>query len=166
MGDTIDIRTISASDAEAVASIYNYFITETIITFEEEPVSSSEIGLRIEKVRFDALPWLVAERSGEIVGYAYAGRWKERSAYRFSTEVTVYVKPGLEGDGIGSSLFNRLLVELRRSGSHVAIGVIALPNEASIALHEKFGFTKAAHYEEAGFKFDRWIDVGCWQLIL
>lgn len=166
MGETIDIRTISVSDAEAVAKIYNYFITETIVTFEEERVSSSEICRRIEKVRFDALPWFVAERSGEIAGYAYAGRWKERSAYRFSTEVSAYVKPGLEGQGIGTSLFSRLLIELRQSGLHVAIGVIALPNEASVALHEKYGFTKAAHFKEAGFKFDRWIDVGCWQLML
>ena len=166
MGETTDIRVISISDAEAVASIYNYFITETIITFEEERVSSSDICRRIEKVRSAALPWFVAERSGEIVGYAYASRWKERSAYRFATEVTAYVKPGLEGRGMGSSLFSRLLADLGRSGLHVAIGVIALPNEASIALHEKFGFTKAAHFKEAGFKFDRWIDVGCWQLML
>ena len=164
--EAITIQNVAASDAEAMAGIYTYFVTETIITFEEVCVSSSEMRRRIERVRSDALPWFVAEQSGEIAGYAYASKWKERSAYRFCVEVTVYVKPGLEGKGIGSKLFSRLLDDLRHRGVHVAIGVIALPNQASIALHEKFGFRKAAHFKEVGFKFNQWIDVGDWQLIL
>ena len=165
-GTEVVIRNIEEADAEAVAGIYNHYITETVITFEEEKVSSSEIDRRVQAVRSNFLPWLVAERSGDIVGYAYAGSWHGRSAYRFSTEVTVYIRPGLEGNGIGSRLYDQLLPLLRSRGMHTAVGVIALPNESSIALHEKFGFVKAAHFKEVGFKFNRWIDVGYWQCIL
>ena len=112
------------------------------------------------------MPWLVAERGGAVVGYAYATRWRPRRAYRFSAEVTVYVAGGLGGQGIGSRLYERLLPVLRERGVHAAMGGIALPNEGSIRLHEKFGFTKAAHFEQAGLKFGRWIDVGYWQLLL
>jgi L-amino acid N-acyltransferase YncA len=136
------------------------------VTFEEEPVAESEISRRMEEVRRARLPWLVAERSGAVVGYAYAAPWRPRRGYRFSAEVTVYVAPGEAGRGIGSLLYSDLFDELRKCGVHVALGGIALPNDASVALHEKFGFKKTAHLEEVGFKFDRWIDVGYWQRIL
>ena len=159
LSEEVNIRDIMAADAEAVAGIYNHYIKRTIITFEEESVSSQE-------TQSASLPWLVAEKAGEIVGYAYASKWKGRCAYRFSTEVTVYVTPDLAGYGIGSRLYNQLLPELREREIHAAIGGIALPNDVSIAFHEKFGFIKAAHFKEVGFKFNRWIDVGYWQRIL
>jgi L-amino acid N-acyltransferase YncA len=162
----ITVRTAASADAEAVAAIYNHFVLRTIVTFEEEPVGAAEIARRMDEVREASLPWLAAERAGEVVGYAYATAWRVRRGYRYSTEVTVYVAPGLGGLGIGSRLYADLISALEKRGIHTAIGGIALPNDPSVALHEKFGFKKVAHLEQVGVKFDRWIDVGYWQRIL
>jgi len=164
--DEVFVRDAVAADAEAMARIYNYYVNQTIVTFEEKAISSSEICQRLQEVQSSSLPWLVAKRGGKIVGYAYASRWKGRCAYRFSTEVTVYVAPVDTGHGIGSMLYGQLLPALKENDIHTAIGGIALPNEASVALHEKFGFTKVAHFREVGFKFKRRIDVGYWQSLL
>jgi phosphinothricin acetyltransferase len=160
------VRAAASADAEAVAAIYNHFVLRTIVTFEEEPVSPAEIARRMDDVREAFLPWLVAERAGAVVGYAYATAWRVRRGYRYSTEVTVYVAPGAGGLGIGSLLYADLIPALDERGIHTAMGGIALPNDASVALHEKFGFKKVAHFEQVGVKFDRWIDVGYWQRIL
>jgi L-amino acid N-acyltransferase YncA len=160
------IRQAVAADAEAIARIYNHYIFETIITFEEQPVSSSEMAERIVEVTTAAFPWLVVEQDGMVVGYAYAARWKARSAYRYSVETTVYVAPGSQGQGRGTDLYQVLLKQLKDLGLHVAIGGIALPNAASVALHEKLGFRKVARFTEVGFKFGTWIDVGYWQVTL
>ena len=160
------VRAVTPADAGAVAAIYNHYVLQTVVTFEEEPITAAEISRRIDEVRAGSLPWFVAERAGAIAGYAYASRWRARSAYRFSSEVTVYLAPEQGRRGIGSALYAELLTALRGSGLHAAIGGIALPNDASVALHEKFGFKKVAHFEQTGFKFNRWIDVGYWQLIL
>jgi L-amino acid N-acyltransferase YncA len=162
----VRVRAAAAEDAEAVASIYNHYVANTVVTFEEEAVSASEIVRRLGEVHAASLPWLVAERDGLLVGYAYATRWRPRRAYRFSTEVTVYVHPEHGAQGIGSALYTRLLVDVRDRGIHAAMGGIALPNEASVRLHEKFDFKKVAHFEAVGFKFGRWIDVGYWQRVL
>ncbi len=162
----ITVRAVTPADAGAVAAIYNHYVLQTVVTFEEEPVTSDEMSRRIDEVRAASLPWFVAEHAGAIAGYAYASRWRARSAYRFSSEVTVYLAPEQGRRGIGSALYAELLSALRGSGLHAAIGGIALPNDASVALHEKFGFKKVAHFEQTGFKFNRWIDVGYWQLIL
>jgi L-amino acid N-acyltransferase YncA len=160
------IRQAASPDAAMIAEIYNHYVTETVVTFEEEPITAEEIARRIDEVRSASLPWLVAEAGGHVVGYAYATRWKTRSAYRFSVEVTVYVAPGHAGRGIGSTLYGELIPMLKSRGIHAVIGGIALPNEASVALHERFGLRKVAHFGEVGFKFDRWIDVGYWQCVL
>lgn len=164
--EIVSIRNVRPDDAAAIAGIYNHYVTQTIITFEEEPVPPVEINKRLQEVLSLSLPWLVAEVDGELVGYAYAAIWKSRRAYRFSVEVTVYADPDHFRRGVGFQLFNRLFPELKTNGIHAAIAVIALPNNASVRLHEKFGFKKVAHLKEVGFKFDRWIDVGFWQLIL
>jgi len=152
-------------DVEKIRGIYNYYIINTPISFEEKPVSVDEVRQRIESVTRD-YPWLVHEVDGEILGYAYATKWKMRSAYRFSVESTVYVKHGITGKGIGSGLYATLLDDLRMRSVHAVISIIALPNEKSQALHEKFGFKKAAHFRQVGFKFGQWIDVGYWELLL
>lgn len=157
------IRAATSADAAAIAEIYNHYVVATIVTFEEERVAPGEMAGRIDGVRARSLPWLVAEQAGRVVGYAYAADWKTRSAYRFSTEVTVYLAPNELGRGIGSDLYAILFPQLRVLGVHAALGAIALPNEASVALHEKFGMRKVAHFAEVGFKFERWIDVGYWQ---
>jgi L-amino acid N-acyltransferase YncA len=160
------IRQAIAADARDIAEIYNHYIRETVITFEEEPVSHADIADRIAEVALASLPWLVAEQNGTVEGYAYATKWKSRSAYRFSVETTVYLDPGSTSKGIGTQLYVMLLKHLKGLRLHAAIGGIALPNAASVALHEKLGFHKVAQFPEVGFKFGKWIDVGYWQMTL
>ena len=162
----VTIRAVAADDAAAIARIYNHYVTDTIVTFEEDPVTSEDIESRIRDIGSASLPWFVAEESGRVVGYAYAGKWKARRGYRIAVEVTVYLDAACSGRGIGSALYSKLLPELKSIGIHTAMGGIALPNDASIKLHEKFGFKKVAHFKENGIKFGKLIDVAYWQLML
>lgn len=162
----ICVRSALEMDAQAIARIYNYYIHNTVITFEEEPVSAQMIAIRMTDIQNASLPWLVAELGGTLVGYAYANKWKARSAYRYSVETTIYLEHGYEGRGIGKRLYSELLCLLRAQGIHVAIGGAALPNDASVALHEKLGFERVATFRQVGFKHNRWIDVAYWQLVL
>lgn len=162
----VEIRPATVADAASLARIYKVYVQETTITFEESVLSEADMTARLQEVQGATFPWLVAEQAGKVIGYAYGSKWRDRSAYRFSAEVTVYLEPGLGGRGIGSKLYHDLLPKLRARGIHVAIGGIALPNDASIALHEKFGFKKVAQFYEVGFKFNHWIDVGYWAKIL
>lgn len=157
------IRAAAAADAVAIAALYNHYVTETVVTFEEQAVTATEIARRIGHVQAATLPWLVAEESGQIVGYAYAAPWHARSAYRHSAEITIYLGHEHTGRGIGSKLYEQLFPTLQARGIHVVIGGIVLPNAASVALHEKFGLRKVAQFDEVGFKFGRWLDVGYWQ---
>ena len=160
------IRAATTDDAESIVRIYNHYVLNTTITFEEESVSPQEMAGRIAEVTSNGLPWLVVEQDGGVVGYAYATKWKARCAYRFSVETTVYLAPGLAGRGLGTKLYEVLLAQLRDKGLHAAMAGIALPNPSSIALHEKFGMTKVAHFKEVGFKFNQWLDVGYWECVL
>lgn len=157
------IRQATAADAESIAAIYNHYILNTVVTFEEDAVTPSDMEARIHQVNVFNLPWIVAEEKGHVIGYAYATKWHDRLAYRFTVEVTVYLSPKFEARGWGTKLFEGLFAQLRTRTIHAAIGVIALPNPASIALHEKFGMKKVGHFHEVGYKFDQWVDVGCWQ---
>jgi len=159
------IRPATPQDAAAICSIYNPYVTGTAITFEEQPVSIEAMQTRITEV-IDTFPWLVLEEENVVLGYAYAMPWRARPAYRFSVETTIYLGPSAQKRGFGSALYRALIEGLRGSGLHSAIGGIALPNTASLALHEKLGFKKVAHFSEVGWKFGRWIDVGYWQLNL
>jgi len=160
------IRSATATDAEAIAAIYNHYIRDSIVTFEETAVPAADMARRMAEVSAAGLPWLVAERSGAIAGYARATPWRPRSAYRFSVESSIYLDPQHTGAGLGTHLYRELLAQLKSRSLHVAIGGVALPNAASVALHEKLGFRKVAHFGEVGFKFGRWIDVAYWQLAL
>ena len=148
-----------------MAGIYNYYIANTTVTFEEEPVSIQEMKERIAAVQ-EKYPWLVYEQDGEVIGYAYASAWKSRCAYRYSVESSVYLKNGLSRKGIGSALYGELLSRLKDMGLHGVIGGMALPNDECLALHKKFGFEPVAHFKEVGFKFNKWIDVAYWEKIL
>lgn len=159
----VNIRDAAIADAKVVAGIYNHYILNTTITFEEQAVTDSDMAQRISDVQGAGLPWLVVEFDGEVVGYAYATKWRVRHAYRFSVESTVYLSPELSGKGLGRALYTELLLRLATGGYHLVIGGIALPNAASIALHEKMGFEQVAKFREVGFKFDRWLDVGYWE---
>lgn len=161
------VRAATADDAVAVAHIYNHYVATSCATFETEPVSARDMAARIAETVDASLPWLVAAMpDGKIVGYAYASRWKGRCAYRHSVETSVYLDPACTGRGVGRQLYEALLDIVRRLDMHAVIGGVALPNAASIALHERLGFRKVAHFEQVGFKQGRWIDVAYWQLLL
>jgi L-amino acid N-acyltransferase YncA len=160
------IRTATAADASAIVSIYNYYVTSTTITFEEAAVTAEEMARRIDNVASAGLPWLVLESEGKVIGYAYATKWRERAAYRYSVESTVYLRQGHGGKGLAGPLYGALIAQLRECGVHAVIGGIAQPNEASVRLHEKLGFQRVAMFREVGRKFDRWLDVGYWELLL
>jgi L-amino acid N-acyltransferase YncA len=157
------VRHAKASDVDALSAIYNYYILNTVVTFEEQPISALEMLSRITEVTDAGLPWLVAEQNQETVGFAYASKWKGRCAYRHSVEVTVYLSHSITAKGIGSALYAELFKCLKEKSIHVVLGGISLPNVASIALHEKFSMSKVAHFEEVGYKFGDWVDVGYWQ---
>ncbi|MBN1515798.1 N-acetyltransferase [Candidatus Sumerlaeota bacterium] len=159
------IRNANIDDAAAICGIYNHYVEKTIITFEEQPVSADEMQSRIKEVTA-VYPWLVWEDAGIIAGYAYAGQWKSRRSFRHTVESTVYLAPGATGRGMGRQLYAGLIDALRDRGIHSVIGGISLPNPASVALHEKMGFEKIGHFKEVGWKFNQWIDVGYWELIL
>jgi L-amino acid N-acyltransferase YncA len=159
------IRSATSHDAAAIAAIYNHYIATTTISFEEQAVEVQEMAQRIDSVSAK-LPWYVYERDGQVLGYAYATPWRVRSAYRFSVESSVYVASGCAGEGIGSKLYTVLLDDLRARGIHMVLGGIAQPNPASVALHERLGFEKVAHFSQVGRKFEQWIDVGYWELRL
>ena len=162
----MELRDATPDDASVICAIYNYYVSTTTISFEEETVSPATMCQRISAVQDAGLPWLVAIVDGELAGYAYATPWRVRPAYRFSVETSVYVAHDKPRRGLGRALYAMLLERLRQERIHLVIGGIALPNAASVALHEAMGYEKAAHFSEVGRKFDRWIDVGYWQLRL
>lgn len=159
------IRAVAQHDAASIVKIYNHYIKNTTVTFEEICVSTATIIKRMNKVANAQLPWLIIEENDELLGYAYATPWKERSAYRFSVEASVYISPQAQGKGLGSQLYQTLFDELKKLPIHSVLGGITLPNPSSIALHEKLGMTKVAHFSQIGRKFDQWLDTGYWQLI-
>lgn len=159
------IRNCTEKDVSQICEIYNYYIKNTVITFEEIPLEVAEMQSRITAY-MKLYPWYVCEDNDEVVGYAYATKWKERTAYKNTVEITVYIKHGLQGKGYGKALYSTLIEALDKLGCHVILACIALPNGASAGLHEYFDFKKVAHFSEVGRKFDRWIDVGYWQRIL
>jgi len=156
------IRTVQVSDAAAIARIYQPYVTATTISFEVEPPSVDEIAARIEKI-LARHSWLAYESEGTLLGYAYTSAFRKRPAYQFTVESTIYLDQAAIGHGIGRVLYQALLDEAATKGYREALGVIALPNELSIKLHEKLSFRKVAHLEKIGHKFDQWIDVSIWQ---
>jgi len=155
------IRTAAQPDAFEIANIYNHYILNTFITFEMETVTAEEIGARIAKYS-EVGPYLVYEEDQHLIGYAYVSRFRERKAYVDTVESTIYLKHDWGGKGIGFQLYSKLLSRVSEN-HHVIVAGIALPNEASVRLHEKCGFRKVGHFSEVGRKFDQWIDVGFWQ---
>lgn len=161
----VAVRAATAADAPVLTAIYNPYVLTTSITFEETAVDPADMAGRVAETVSVQLPFLLAEVSGAPAGFAYASKWKGRCAYRHTVETTVYVERNHWRCGVGKALYVQLLERLQRAGFHAAIGGIALPNESSIALHERLGFTKVAQFREVGFKFNQWIDVGYWQFL-
>jgi phosphinothricin acetyltransferase len=152
-------------DGPACAAIYRPFVTESAASFEVQAPSADEFAQRIERIRATH-PFLVADDAGRVVGFAYACPHRERSAYRWAADVSVYVAPERQRGGIGRALYGALLPLLVRQGLHVACAGIALPNDPSVALHESFGFRLVGVYRRIGFKLGKWWDVGWWTLEL
>lgn len=159
----IACRRATVEDAPGVAAIYAPFVAETAITFETETVSPAEMAERITQGG-DLYPWFVAESEAEgILGFAYSARFHRRSAYRFAVETTVYVDPRAFRRGIGGRLCRLVLDTASAQGFTQAIAAIALPNQPSVALHEKLGFDPVGTYRRVGYKLGAWHDVGLWQ---
>jgi L-amino acid N-acyltransferase YncA len=159
------IRDCIPADANKIAAIYNHYVANTVVSFEEEPISPQTMAQRIDAITPN-YPWLVYLEQEKILGYAYASAWKTRHAYRHSVETSIYMDIEGTGKGWGTRLYQALLQRLLELPVHSVIGGIALPNQASIRLHEKLGFEKVAHFKEVGRKLDRWVDVAYWELIL
>jgi L-amino acid N-acyltransferase YncA len=159
------VRKVAPQDAGSICKIYNHYIQNSIATFEEAPVDEDDMEKRI-RLHSESLPWLVYEEGRHIAGYAYATDWRSRSAYRYSAESTVYVATSHHGQAIGTMLYKEMIQYLEVAGTHCIMAGISLPNPASIRLHEKLGFEKVAHFKEVGWKMNRWIDVGYWELLL
>ncbi|MEM7010977.1 MAG: N-acetyltransferase family protein [Verrucomicrobiota bacterium] len=155
-----------AEDAATIAEIYNYYIRETIISFEVDPVAADEMQTRIEEVAAEYPSYVAEKNDGKVIGYACAKKWQTRCAYKNSVEFSIYLDVEQRRRGLGTQLYEALIAESKHRGYHTAIGGVSMPNEASVRLHEKLGFKKVAHYSEVGRKFGKWIDVGYWQLML
>ena len=153
-------RLAGPADAAAIAAIYRIYVEGTHFTFEQVPPSEAEIASRMAN---PVHPWLVAEEDGRTLGYASTSAMRNRAAYRWSVETGIYLAPEAQGRGVGKQLLGTHLDLLERLGFVTAIAGIALPNEASVALHEKLGFALSGVERGVGFKFGRWVDVGRWQ---
>jgi phosphinothricin acetyltransferase len=152
-------------DAAACAEIYAPHVEASATSFEAEPPSAAELAARIESTN-ETHPWLVADRDGETVGFAYACRHRSRAAYRWAVDVSVYVGEGHRRQGLGRSLYEELFERLRAQRFRVACAGVTLPNDASVALHEGLGFVPVGVYRRIGWKAGAWHDVGWWQLDL
>jgi phosphinothricin acetyltransferase len=163
---TVRIRLATEADATSILSIYAPIVQETHISFEYEVPSVEEMVGRI-RGKLVKYPWLVAERAdGLLLGYAYAGVWRERTAYSWTVETTVYIHAGSRRTGTARGLYTALFGALRVQGYCQAIAGIALPNDASVGFHEALGFQYVGNHPQVGYKFGRWIDVAFWQLEL
>ncbi|PHR70194.1 MAG: phosphinothricin acetyltransferase [Lutibacter sp.] len=157
------IRDFHIDDIEQLVEIYNYYIENTVITFDKNPCSVDDFEQKIKPI-YKKYPFIVFEENNEILGYAYGSSWRPKPSYKFTVESTIYLNSDAQGKGIGTKLYTELLKQLKQQNFHTIIGGLTLPNAASIKLHEKLGFKKVAHFKQVGRKFDEWLDVGFWQL--
>ena len=161
-----EIRSALVEDAASVAEIYLPIVKHSVISFELEVPSVEDMRRRIVDTQ-TRLPWLVCvDQDAVVEGYAYASRHRDRAAYQWSVDTTAYVRADRRGRGIGKKLYLQLFAELRALGYCQAFAGIALPNEASVALHESVGFTPIGVYRKVGYKLGAWHDVGWWQATL
>jgi L-amino acid N-acyltransferase YncA len=157
------IRLARPDDAAAIAAIYRPYVEDSRISFEEAAPDAPEIARRMIGDKPGCHPWLVAEEGGRLLGYAASSPFRTRAAYRWIVESGIYLDPAAMGRGVARSLLTELHELLRREGYAAVIGAIALPNAASVALHEKLGFFHTGTYRQVGFKKGEWLDVGLWQ---
>lgn len=159
------IRKVNATDAQAIAHIYNHYVLNTTISFETQAVTTAHMLHRITNISAQ-YPYLVYEHEGRVVGYCYAHLWKERVAYSQTLETTIYLHPDYCHRGIGKRLMQQLIEQCRAQGFHALIACITGGNEGSIALHQSLGFEQRSCFKEVGHKFGAWLDVVDLELIL
>ncbi|KAJ3271602.1 hypothetical protein HDV01_006472 [Terramyces sp. JEL0728] len=164
------IRDATLEDAQKIVSIYNHYIRNTIVSFEQEEISVQEMKDRISKIQSE-YTFVVYEKEGKVIGYAYAGSFRARHAYRFTVEGAIYLDHESTGKGVGRALYNEIIsrmkaMGMKAMGMKAIIGGISLPNESSVKLHEKCGFEYVGTFPKVGYKFDKWIDVAFYQKML
>lgn len=150
------IRPAESADGEALAGIYSPYVLNTVVTFDYVPPAGKDFSEKIIKSRY---PFLIAEQDGEILGYAYASRFKDRAAYDWACETSIYLRMDSRGKGIGTRLYESLEEKLKAQNIFTLEACITYPNPESISFHEKRGFKLCAHFHEIGYKFGRWLDV-------
>jgi phosphinothricin acetyltransferase len=155
------IRVARADDFPAIAAITNHYITNTAIHFGYDPVTADELRAQVEHY-----PWLVDDDGGVLRGFAKAGPWRARAAYRWTCETGIYLAPDAHGRGRGTALYAQLIDAVKQAGFHSIVAGVTLPNDASLALHQRLGFVDAGVVRQAGFKHERWHDVAFFQLIV
>jgi len=159
------IRSVSLRDAPAIAAIYNEYVEHSVVTFETVPVTEDVMCDRIaELVR--VYPYIVYETDGQVIGYSYAHAWKARKAYQQTAETAIFVHPDHKRKGIGYQLVQQLIEECRQRNFHVLIACITATNTASVVMHQKLGYQQVSLYHEVGWKFNQWLDVAEYELIL
>lgn len=159
------IRDVTINDVKQIVDIYNYYVLNSIVTLDLIPFSEQDFEEKI-KIISSQFPFIVYEENNVLLGYAYSNTFRMKPAYNKTVELTIYLKHDELGKQIGKKMYSELLDRLKKQNYHVVIGGLTLPNDASIKLHENFGFEKVAHFKEVGYKFDKWHDVGFWELIL
>ncbi len=159
------MRPVTVADAQQLVDIYNYYVIHSIVTLDLVPFSAQDFEEKISTIS-SQFPFIVYEENDEILGYAYANTFRTKPAYNKTVELTIYLKHSTLGKQIGKKMYSELIQQLKAENYHVLIGGLTLPNEVSVKLHEGFGFEKVAHFKEVGYKFDKWHDVGFWQLTI
>ena len=160
------IRNVKMSDAKDITEIYNYYIENTVITFQTDLLSVEETEKKIEEILLKGFPYIVYEENNEVIGYAYAGVWRDRKAYEITLETSIYLDQSKIKKGIGRQLYKELIERSRQIGVHSLIGGVSVPNEGSKKLHLEFGFELLGTFKEVGQKFNKYVSVEFWQLML
>lgn len=159
------IRDYQKKDLKVVTEIFNYYVENHTCTFQLKPFTLDDIAEKANSIQ-KTYPFLILEENNKVMGFAYGSRWRGKEAYDLSVETTIYLKPGIKGQGFGTQLYSQLIKNLKTKGFHLLIGGLTLPNTASIRLHEKLGFEKVGEFKDAGWKFDQWHTVSFWQKLL
>ncbi|WP_372776726.1 N-acetyltransferase family protein [Mangrovibacterium sp.] len=165
MSKKVEIRMATPEDAKSLLAIYEPFITNTVVTFEEIVPSVSEFGDRISTILKES-PFLLCQIDDEIAGYAYASQYRSRESYRWNREVTVYIKESFQSRNIGTALYTALINIVKHQNYTNLLAIVTLPNDGSVRLHERMGFKACAVFNQVGFKMNQWHQVGWWELPL
>ena len=160
------IREAKLSDSGRITEIYNHYIENSVITFEEIIISDEEIKSRIEKIQKQNYPYIIYEEDNKLLGYAYVDKWRHRSAFDITLETSIYLDKDYLNKGIGKVLYKELIARTKKLNIHSLIGVISMPNKPSQKLHQELGFQLIGNFKEIGKKFNQFIDVEFWQLRL